>query len=154
MTTQTRAPYRYTACGLDNVLIYGMPPVKDDEGQEVRGVQNITTLHCAIACEIVFRESAMSGKELRFLRTEMGLTQAELAKLVHKETLTVGRWERGETPIDANADTLVRLLAIEKLKLTPKVSTAELAGYSVPTAAPQLIELDGSDPQNYRPLAA
>ena len=154
MTDKKTAPYRYTACGLDNVFIYGMIPVVDDEGQEVYGVKRIGSLHRAIALQIVVRANSMDGKELRFIRTEMGMTQAELGKLLHKEALTVGRWERGETPIDANAETVIRIMAIEELKLTPDVSTGELASFSVPTAQPRLIDIDGSDPENYRPLAA
>jgi transcriptional regulator with XRE-family HTH domain len=51
----------------------------------------------------------MTGKELRFLRTEMGMTQAELAKIVHREPLTISRWERSEDEIDSNAEVLVRV---------------------------------------------
>lgn len=154
MKRESETPYRYRACGLDNVFIHGMRPVVDDEGDEVYEIPNINGLHCAIAREIVLHEGVLSGKELRFLRTEIGWTQAELGKFVHKEALTVGRWERGETEIDANANTLIRLLAIEKLKLKTKISTSELVGHSVPIADINMIDIDGSDPKKYRPLAA
>jgi transcriptional regulator with XRE-family HTH domain len=67
----------------------------------------------------------MTGPELRFIRTEMGMTQAELAKVVHHDAQSVGRWERNEFPIDQTAEALIRLLAIEKLELAcgvPKVT--------------------------------
>lgn len=154
MKTNKRKPYRYTECGLDNVFVYGVEPAIDDHGKKVFGVDNINGLHREISHTIVTQNAAMTGKQLRFIRTEMGLTQAELAKLVHKEPLTVGRWERDENPIDENADTLIRLIAIERIGLDPKISVEELSGLSVPRAAAQPIDIDGSDPNNYRPVAA
>ena len=154
MGAQKRKPYMYIECGLDNVFVYGVEPVVDDHGKKVFGVENINGLHRAIAHRIVTQNAAMTGKQLRFLRTEMGLTQAELAKLVHKEPLTVGRWEREENPIDENADTLIRLIGIERMGLDPKMSVKELSGLSVPRAAARPIDIDGSDPKNYRPVAA
>lgn len=147
-------PYRYTESGLDNVYIHNLPVVTDDEGEETYGIPRIHELHRAIARFIVEKPSGMSGKELRFVRTEMGLTQAQLAKLVHKEPLTVGRWERGEFVIDENAETLIRLLVIEELNLESALSVAELSASSLPAAGERMIDIDGSDPDNYRPIAA
>jgi len=36
------------------------------------------------------------GSELRRLRTEAGLTQAQVAELVGRDPNTIARWERGE----------------------------------------------------------
>ena len=52
----------------------------------------------------------MSGQELRFLRAEMGLTQAQLAEIVKVSLLTVSRWERNETPVNDAAEMLVRCI--------------------------------------------
>jgi DNA-binding transcriptional regulator YiaG len=41
----------------------------------------------------------------------MGMTQAQLALVVHREPLTVSRWERGEENIDSNAEALIRVCA-------------------------------------------
>ncbi|MEQ9023004.1 MAG: transcriptional regulator, partial [Pseudomonadales bacterium] len=71
------ADYQYKACGLDNVLIRGFEPVIDDDGHKVFRVPNINLLHKAIAAAIVEQPVGMTGSELRFLRTEMGLTQSE-----------------------------------------------------------------------------
>ncbi|MBL4615898.1 MAG: hypothetical protein JKY27_13655 [Magnetovibrio sp.] len=154
MATDVDKPYRYAECGLENVYVHGLSPLTDDEGEEVYGIQNVNGLHKAIASSIVTYSAAMSGKQLRFLRTEMGFTQAEVGKMVHKEALTVGRWEREECPIDTNADTIIRLVAIERLSLKPELSVEDLAGLSVQKAAPHVIDIDGEDPKNYRPLAA
>lgn len=146
--------YHYMECGLDNVLIAGVSFVTDDSGDQVLSIPNINGLHRAIAQFIVCRKSGMSGRELRFLRTEMGMTQAELADMIHREPLTISRWERSEGPIDSNAETLIRLHAIDELGLAVEVGVSELSHWSVPGAQEEPISIDGSDPANYRPLLA
>jgi DNA-binding transcriptional regulator YiaG len=147
--------YRYTECGLDNVLIEGMPPCKDDDGDDVITISNVNGLHLAIASGIVEHDSGMTGSELRFLRTEMGMTQAELAKVVHHDAQSVGRWERAEVPIDATAETVIRMLATERLELdVERLTIDEVSARCVPSATPQQIVIDGSDPADYRRLAA
>lgn len=141
--------YRYVECGLDNVFIVGVSFLKDDAGEEVVTIRNVNGLHKAIAYGIVTRDSMMNGREMRFLRTEMGLTQAELASIIHREPLTISRWERGETEIDSNAETLVRLHAIERLDLKVEEGVSKLSGWSIPSALERPIKIDGSDPANY-----
>lgn len=146
--------YHYTECGLDNVIIEGVDFVTDDSGDQVLSIRNINGLHRAIAQFIASRKSGISGKELRFLRTEMGMTQAEIADMIHREPLTVSRWERGEVPIDSNAETLIRLHAIEELGLDVPGRVMEISHWSIAAAQEEPITIDGSDPSDYRPLAA
>ena len=67
----------------------------DDAGEQVVTIRNVAGLHKAIATAIVMKRANMTGKELRFLRTEMGMTQAELADVVHREAAChqpLGAW--------------------------------------------------------------
>ncbi len=121
------ARYHYTACGLDNVYIEGVEIVRDDHGEEVVKIPRIGVLHRLIAKALIDKRGPLDGRELRFLRTEMGMTQAGLAEILHVDAQTVGRWERGETPTQATADTLVRKLAAERLDIDPRVPVEELA---------------------------
>lgn len=146
--------HKYTECGLDNVVIKNMPMIVDDAGEEVYEIRNVVALHRLIATCIIRHPRGISPYELRFLRTEMGLTQAEMAEIVKKDHQTIGRWERGETPIDQNAEALIRLLAAEKLDLSREETIEELARSCVPTAEIQVITIDGGDPRNYRALPA
>lgn len=148
------ARYHYVECGLDNVIIDGVEFLVDDRGEKVVTITNINDLHRAIACSIVSQKSSMSGKELRFLRTEMGLTQAQIADLIHREPLTISRWERSEVPIDSNAEALIRLHAIEMLELPEEASVKELLSWCVESPGKKPIEIDGRDPTNYHPIAA
>lgn len=96
----------------------------------------------------------MTGKELRFLRTEMGMTQAELADIVHREPLAISRWERGKSPIDSNAEALIRLYAVEKLALWSGPKVSDVMEWCIPSAETPPLVIDGSDPARYRVKAA
>lgn len=144
--------FRYTASGLDNIVLVGLKESVDDDGDDCITIPHITELHRVIARSIVTRETGMSGKELRFLRTEMGLTQAELAKIVNREPLTVGRWERGEIEIDPNCEALIRLVAKDRLQLKVDAPAEQISGWCVQSATPEPIIIDASDPKNYRPI--
>ncbi|MBM3653537.1 MAG: transcriptional regulator [Alphaproteobacteria bacterium] len=146
--------FRYTDSGLDNVIIEGVNFLKDDAGEECVMIPNINGLHKAIAHGIVNRRSSMNGSELRFLRTEMGMTQSELADVLHREALAISRWEREEVEIDGNAEAVLRLLAIQKLGLPDDTDVKEIAGWCKPSAETPPIVIDGSDPSNYRPKMA
>lgn len=137
--------YHYTECGLPNVMIEGLEPMIDDEGDEVIQIPFINELHCAIAKGIVSHAKGMSAAELRFLRTEMGLTQAELATVLHVDKQTVGRWERGETMMDGAAETVLRRLAIERLVISFEASIEDLARSSVNTTEEQPISIRKSE---------
>jgi len=146
--------YQYRECGLPNVFIHGLSPVRDDEGDEVIQIPAINVLHREITRGIVGHAGGISPEELRFLRTEIGLTQSELAELVHCDRQTIGRWERGETPIDPRAETIIRQHVIDVLNLENEGGVASLARRSVPTAQPQPIDIDAAqDGYSLRPAA-
>nr|WP_245265997.1 helix-turn-helix transcriptional regulator [Mesorhizobium sp. LSHC440A00] len=116
----------------------------------------INELHHVIATGIVDHAKGMSGDELRFLRSEMGLTQAELATLVHRDKQSIGRWERNEVEIDSSIEALVRRLAIEKLELPVNAGIDELSRRSVPTTEAQPINIQkvSNDAHPYELIAA
>ena len=146
--------YRYTECGLDNVFIEDLEILEDHAGEETYCIPNVLQLHKAIAQAIITGDQGIAPAELRFLRTEMGMTQAQLAKVLGVAPLTVGRWERAEKPIDSTAELVIRMLAAERLGVEPVMSIEELAERCIDTAEIRAIRIDGSDPSNYRAMAA
>ena len=56
----------------------------------------------------------MTGRRFKQVRTALGLTQAQLAKLLGVWPNTVAVWERGEKPIPGPVDLAMRLLLEEK----------------------------------------
>ena len=133
--------HHYTESGLQNVYIRGIAIEIDDDGDEIITIPLVNQLHAVISLGIVSHPKGMSGDELRFLRTEMSLTQAELAVTVHHDKQSIGRWERGDGVLDSSAETVIRRLAIEKLGLKLESGIDELSRQSVPTATVQPITI-------------
>ena len=146
--------YHYTECGLDNVFIEGTNMVEDHAGKATVTVPAIGLLHQVIAEGIVRLPSKMSGKELRFLRTEMGLTQEKLADILKVTLLTISRWEREETSIKDTAEMLIRLMAVERLDLNVALNVDEVSAKVTLSPKKDPIRIDGSDPEDYHLLAA
>lgn len=147
--------YHYDECGLDNVLLEGLPVCTDDLGDEVVTIDNINDLHRVIVRGVASQPTGLQPKELRFVRTELGLTQAELAAVVGKDAQTVGRWERGETPIEPAAETVVRVLALQHVSggdpcALPPVE--DLARRAVMSSGRPPLRIDASNPKNYHAL--
>ena len=134
--------YNYIECGLNNVMIHGLDVVVDDADHEVVTIPAVNQLHRAIAEGIVLHPFSMSGDELRFLRTEMGLTQAQLANIVHRDRQSVGYWERNEHPMDGTVEMIIRTLAIEQLGLMVDLKVADLAAKVVQNSDIQTIDID------------
>ncbi len=141
--------YHYTECGLDNVILCNIDVIQDDGGKIVTEIPSINRLHKELARAVITSEGSIDGKELRFLRTEMGLTQDELAQRLHKDRQTIGRWERGEVPIDNADEIIIRLMVAEEC-LDDALSVAEVGPKCLQKASKPPIKIDGSDPKNYR----
>lgn len=146
--------FRYTDAGLYNVLVVQPEPfATDDHGERTFTIRNLPGLHRAIAVAIIGKNSLISGNEIRFLRTEMGLTQAELGRILHRENLTISRWERGTHDIDEMADILVRLLAKERLEISDAPTLEAMSELAVPRAGSQrAIWIDGTESGGYTPI--
>lgn len=146
--------YHYIECGLDNVFIEGMSTVEDHAGEATITIPAIGILHKVIAEGIVTLPSKMRGSELRFLRSEMGMTQEQLAEKLKTTLLTISRWEREENPIRDEAEMLIRLMAVERLKLDVTMSVDEVSSKVTLAARSKPILIDGSDPSQYHLVAA
>jgi DNA-binding transcriptional regulator YiaG len=148
----TTIDYRYDECGLDNVILVGLNCCEDDDGEVVVNVPNINVLHRSLLGAIAQKGTAISAQELRFVRTEMGMTQAELAEVVDRDGQSIGRWERGEKPIDRSAETLIRILVLQHMeKAVPRLE--EMAQWTMDSAGAPPFMVDASDPKNYPMMA-
>ncbi len=144
--------HHYTACGLPNIWIQ-CRHVVDDAGNDTFIISNIKGLHKEIARTVVHSDGALTGAELKFLRSEMGMTPAELGELVHRRGATISRWEREESMIDSAVEAFIRILASTKLELN-KVDPEEIIGKCTPTQKPKgRIKIEMQNSKRYR-LAA
>jgi DNA-binding transcriptional regulator YiaG len=101
--------YHYTECGLDNVwLSNGYTEKKTAYGKAV-SISNADELHKILAEDLIKKPGRLTGKEFRFLRVQLGLSQSATAKAQGVSEQNVSLWERhGKVP-KAN-DHLMRVM--------------------------------------------
>jgi DNA-binding transcriptional regulator YiaG len=91
--------FHYAASGLDNVyLLNGVTESETSYGKMVH-IDNINGLHHAIGLHIIEKEDPMEGPEFRFLRKQMELSQAALAKGLSVTDQTIANYEKGKTAL-------------------------------------------------------
>lgn len=113
---QDREPYCYTESGLDDVyLLSGYEKEQTAYGEGV-SIKDVDELHKAIGCALATQKKFLSGKELRFLRKEMDLTQVEIGQLVGLSDQQVARWEKDKYEIPSAADYVIRFFYLEHIK--------------------------------------
>lgn len=105
--------YHYTECGLKNIwLVNGYHQLDTPYGRAT-SIEDLAGLHSVIVDILVNRKPTLTGAEFRFLRKELGLSQARLADLLGNNSQSVAVWEKtGRIP--KWADRLIRIICREK----------------------------------------
>jgi putative transcriptional regulator len=107
--------FHYTACGLDNVYLLNGFKLRSTPYGKGFSIDNIDGLHAAIGKRLIHERKTLSGKEIRFLRHEMDMSQGALADLLGVDEQTVARWEKGQAGVSGPADKVIRLLYAETI---------------------------------------
>ncbi len=103
--------HHYTESGLDNVYLVNGYEVHQTPYGEGVSIHNMDGLHRLIGRWLVELPKPLTGAELRFLRTEMDLSQKHLGELMGSNEQAVKRWEKGRAKaIPGLADRLVRVI--------------------------------------------
>jgi transcriptional regulator with XRE-family HTH domain len=103
-------PLHYTVSGLDYVyLLNGFNIENDPEHGRIVSVEAEDDLLRAIGFHIICQEGPMTGKEIRFLRKQMGLTQDQLAAHLGVNVQSVANYEKGRT-LPPTSDRLIRFV--------------------------------------------
>jgi DNA-binding transcriptional regulator YiaG len=113
----------YTACGLDNVWLENGFTVKPSALGEVVSVQDTDGLHHILAMTLVQKPGLLTGKEFRFLRVQLGLSQEALGQLLDFSENAVSLWERKDT-VPLTCDHWLRMCVWAKLAGNTKVADA------------------------------
>lgn len=130
-----REPLQYRACGLDNVYLrggYKYVPTPQGKGLVIKDVQDLWK---AITIYLVVEKKVLSGKELRFLRKQLDLTQSELGRKLRLTDQQVARWEKGKSNISGAADVLLRLMCLKHLGMSVEDALSTIEGL-IETDAP------------------
>lgn len=130
--------YHYTESGLRNVwLVNGFTVTKTNYGKGV-SFENVEGLHRSIGKWLCSNSPRLKGPEVRFLRQEMELSQAGLAKLLGNNSQSVALWEKSRGQVPKWADRLLRALYREHMGENVKIrALVEKAASMEGEAAPQ-----------------
>jgi len=113
-------PLHYTACGLDDVYLVNGFTRETIDGEQFTTIEDMDSLWKAIARHLVTERKVLAAKEIKFLRGQMGLTQAELASRLRVTDQTIARWEKGEVPVNGPADIAIRFLYLACPRAQPE----------------------------------
>ena len=114
---------KYDDCGLRNIWLANGYRFEDIEGHgRCLEIDNIESLHRAIAHHLVNYRKRLSGSEIRFLRIEMGMSQKRLADSLGVDEQTVSLWERSKRRPTVAAERMLRLMYLEHADGKTKVA--------------------------------
>lgn len=132
--------YRDTESGISNVILQGVDvAVCPKCGNSDVIIPRVGKIHRAIAQALVSSPARLTGEQLRFLRTHLGLSGVELGRYLHTDKTKISKWERGEDRIGPATDRLIRLLAAAlDSELCPRVT-------GIAQHLPQISDDSGND---------
>lgn len=97
-------------------------------GEHEVAIPAIEELNRVLAFAVVSKRQRLSGAEIRFLRTCLGQSGADFAKVIGSDPATVSKWENDKQPIGHHADLLLRALVMvdKKVESYPIKDFAEI----------------------------
>jgi putative transcriptional regulator len=104
--------YHYVECGLTN--IYLQNGFKLDREKNLF-IEDINNLHKIIGLSIVKKRMKLNGREIRFIRHMMDLSQRALGQLIGVGHQNILRWESGKFKITQSAERVLRIIFFEFL---------------------------------------
>ena len=82
-------------------------------GSREAAVPAVDDLNRAIASVLARKRGRLTGAEFRYLRSFLGLSGRDVARLLGATPTTVSRWEQGVAPVGTQVDKLMRVLAAQ-----------------------------------------
>ncbi len=108
--------YHYRDCGLDNVWLENGYELHETPYGEGVSIHDTANLHRIIGLWLIDLPKPLNGAELRFVRTEMELTQRDLAGILGATEQTLRLWEKHrKKALPGPVDRLLRALYGEYL---------------------------------------
>lgn len=116
--------YHYTESGLSNVWLKNGYVIKKTPYGEGVSIQDVEGLHKLIGT-LISQRPKLTGKELRFLRKEMELSQRALGEVLGTSEQNISLWERrGNVP--KVSDRLIKLIYLEHINPKGNIKIREL----------------------------
>ena len=109
--------YRYDALGLPGVVLAGVTVGHCTNcGDRTVSIPDMEGLLRLLAATVASKPYALTGKEIRFLRTWLGWSGNTFAKRLHSNPSTVSRWAAGKQPMSAGSELALRLYVLHSAK--------------------------------------
>ena len=84
-------------------------------GEYEVAIPAIDELNRVLASAVIRKPARLNGGEIRFLRSYLGYSGTDFAKLIGSDPATVSRWEGDKQPIGHHTDLLLRaMVALDK----------------------------------------
>jgi putative zinc finger/helix-turn-helix YgiT family protein len=107
----TRQPHRYTVHAKWAITIADAEVRHCDKcGYFEVAIPRPDALHRTIAAAVIRKPTLLSGPEMAFLRSELGMTSKALAKTLGVVKESVSRWENDAMPMSPTIDHLLRTM--------------------------------------------
>jgi putative transcriptional regulator len=110
--------YHYTQCGLDNVYLMNGWSI-DETGALF--IENIHDLHKFIGQSLVFLNRKLRGREVRYIRHYLDLSQKTFGERLGVDYQSVLGWEKGKTKVTKSIDLFIKSLFHEYLNENSRV---------------------------------
>lgn len=112
--------HHYTESGLDDVWLTNGYTLENIDEEEYLSISDVDGLHRAIGKSLSHRPE-LTGKQFRFLRKELDLSQVTLAQMLGVSVEAVSLWERTGN-IAPMGQRLLQSLYLERVNGNPKIS--------------------------------
>jgi DNA-binding transcriptional regulator YiaG len=111
--------HHMTGVGLSNVYLRNGFTVADSDGDETISYENLTGLYFEIGRAIASNPFTMRSEEFRFMRKQLGMSQADIASLFDKSDQAVAKWEKGLSPVPKAESALLKIFWLgQKVRAT------------------------------------
>ena len=138
-----KGDHHYTESGLDDVYLIDVEICQCSCGESLVSIPRVSEIHTMIGSELVKKPARLSGKEIRFLRKNMGQPSRAMAKALGVTHETLSRWENDERAINHPSDRLLRLIYANMKGIPMPHLLEDFAGIASESAGPTRINLPG-----------
>jgi putative transcriptional regulator len=111
---------KYKESGIRNVWLQNGYTVKKTPHGKAVAIQDVEGLNRLLA-KMIAQKVRLTGAEFRFLRKELDLSQAALARMFGCDAQTIALWEKNKVRLPRLADRMMRLIYREHAEGNVKI---------------------------------
>jgi putative zinc finger/helix-turn-helix YgiT family protein len=106
--TNQKEDYHYRESGLDNIVLADMAIYRCSCGEEFVSIPAVPELNKVIGIGLLKKKYLLEGKEIKFLRKNLGFSSNKMAEYLRVDLSTYSRWEKGKQNPKPSNDRLIR----------------------------------------------